>query len=595
MSVIKVFGSVGDRMTGQIRKDYLAAMGEVLRYPRNRYNQLTSPGMGTGYVTMNDSRNTSKIFADKSIQVIVCGYLLNADAEEISQKYKDRNFLRTLNGVFNIIIMDRNESSLTIINDRCGMRPMYYTIQDNRLVFGSEIKSIVADKTVERRIEWEFWKNHFAIGFQLGYLTPFKGILSMENATILTFRNGKAIKTKYWDYDEIKVDHEHDEEFFIKEGAEVIKEGMIRQSKGMKNACVLLSGGYDSRCIAAVLARFTKVKFTTFTSSSHPSGDKDVIYARQVSKKLGVENITISRENWHIEKDFSKTMEALDYMCNDHTWLFTLVDQLGGYSTNMDGIAGDITLRGSRLSESNVKYVHDNNRLARVMFKDMILVYNKVGYDKIYNLFRDDMVPSIRFKADDIRKELDTIPDCENKHTIFISNSRTKSAVSLMSANILARSVFSRSPFYDNEIIEFSLSIPPEMKLHNHIYKRILERLFSDIMEIPSTNDKGTINKRWKQAQRYIDMIPNEKVVYNIIKIKDTIYKRFYTKVNMDRAGYLIRNFEEINLPPFLDRKKILISLKRDIENRIDPEVYGIPLLQFCQWHNQYLAGNEEA
>src|SRR5262249_9491776 len=109
-------------------------------------------------------------------------------------------FFRELNGTFVAAIWDGRNRRLLLVNDRFGMKPLYYVHLSGRLLFASELKALLADPDVERRPDRRGVAQFFAFGQLLGEDTLLDGVRHLGGAGWLTFdtRTGNLQQDTYW-------------------------------------------------------------------------------------------------------------------------------------------------------------------------------------------------------------------------------------------------------------------------------------------------------------------------------------------------------------------------------------------------------------
>jgi len=116
----------------------------------------------------------------------------NNDAEFCLHLYEElgKDFVKQLNGTFAIVICDIKQQKLLIVNDRYGLRPLYYVTGSNRLLVASEVKALLQ---VEPKLELndEAVADWFSFSKLLGNKTFFKDINVLSPASILEYRDGK--------------------------------------------------------------------------------------------------------------------------------------------------------------------------------------------------------------------------------------------------------------------------------------------------------------------------------------------------------------------------------------------------------------------
>jgi asparagine synthase (glutamine-hydrolysing) len=168
-----------------------------------------------------------------------------SDAEFVLHAFEEwgEDSLKELNGTFVFAMYDSRRRTLTIANDRYGMRPVYYYYGKGMFVFASEVKAIIEDGGVPREIDWSAWRDFFSYRYLLGTKTFFKGIFAIPNASLLSIDIDGIRQKRYWSYNQIQVDHEKSESYFVAKGARLIRQAIERQSVGLEECVVLLSGG----------------------------------------------------------------------------------------------------------------------------------------------------------------------------------------------------------------------------------------------------------------------------------------------------------------------------------------------------------------
>jgi len=94
-------------------------------------------------------------------------FSINNDPEFILHLYEEygKDFVHKLNGSFTFIIWCEKSQNLLIINDRYGLRPLYYAERNGYLIFGSEVKAILQDQTFERKVDDRAVVDFFSFGY----------------------------------------------------------------------------------------------------------------------------------------------------------------------------------------------------------------------------------------------------------------------------------------------------------------------------------------------------------------------------------------------------------------------------------------------
>jgi len=198
-------------------------------------------------------------------------FATDSDTEVIIHLYEDRGeaCLDELNGQFALAIYDQQRQSLFLARDRMGIRPLFYTMQGGRLFFGSEIKAIFAADTehIPRQLDPSVMREIFTFWSPAGSETVFSGIRQLDPGCWLKVdRNGQVETRKYWE-----IPHGSAREYgqTEKELADSLKNLLIDAVKIRLRADVpvgaYLSGGLDSSAITSLISHYTDNALKTFS------------------------------------------------------------------------------------------------------------------------------------------------------------------------------------------------------------------------------------------------------------------------------------------------------------------------------------------
>ena len=233
----------------------------------------------------------------------------NSDTEVLIKLFQihGTKMLSQLNGMFAIAIWDNLEKKLTLMRDRMGVKPLYYSIYNETLYFASEQKALFA-AGVPLKIEdngmQEFIFNRFVAGQNTMYQNVYK---LLPGHSFEIYENGKTVNEKWWDLKSEIQNHQKIQnpvDWFTNTFDESVKHRMVSDVP----VGILLSGGLDSSSIAASLKHQNFNKINTF-------------------------NVGF-KEKVHNESDLAKNYsEALDYQfhtmqLNDNQLFDTLLESV---------------------------------------------------------------------------------------------------------------------------------------------------------------------------------------------------------------------------------------------------------------------------
>ncbi len=127
-------------------------------------------------------------------------FATKADTESIVHAYEEygENCVEKLNGMFAFAIWDERKKTLFLARDRIGIKPLYYIFDKKRLIFGSEIKSILQAGDVPRRIDLQALDNFLTFEYIPAPLSIFQGIRKLPPGHTLTLKENEVYLRSYW-------------------------------------------------------------------------------------------------------------------------------------------------------------------------------------------------------------------------------------------------------------------------------------------------------------------------------------------------------------------------------------------------------------
>ena len=236
-----------------------------------------------------------KFRTESDTEVILHGY------EEYGEKILDK-----LRGMFAFVIYDTKNKTLFGARDFYGIKPLYYYIDDEEFMFGSEIKSFLGHPGFKKELNRDMLKQYLTFQYSVGEDTFFKNVYKLRPGHYFKYHDGKLDITKYY---EIKI--ESDDSKRLEEWKDIIRKELNESIKYHKVSDVevgsFLSSGVDSS-IVATLSDVDK----TFTVGYDNKKYSEIDYAKELSEKIKVKNISkkISKEEYF--KNFPKIQYYMD-------------------------------------------------------------------------------------------------------------------------------------------------------------------------------------------------------------------------------------------------------------------------------------------
>jgi asparagine synthase (glutamine-hydrolysing) len=224
----------------------------------------------------------------------------HSDTEVILTAYREwgANCLARLNGMFAFALYDLEKQVLILARDRAGEKPLFYSAVDGKLSFASELKGLLGDPALSRRINREALDVYLATGYVPGDLCMVQGAHKLPPAHALSFdlASGTTRVWRYWQLPhspQIGGDQD-DASGLLNELEDLLEDAVCRQLEADVPVGVLLSGGVDSSLITAMAVRASsRVRTFTVGFAGYRKYD-ETEHARLIAKHFGTEHIEMN-------------------------------------------------------------------------------------------------------------------------------------------------------------------------------------------------------------------------------------------------------------------------------------------------------------
>jgi len=234
--------------------------------------------------------NASEIKAYVSKRGYACGA---SDAEILARAYQhwDKEVVKHLRGAFAFAIWDANKERLMLARDRFGQKPLYLASAGSTLYFASEIKALVRAPGVKAEVDVDAVGEYLAQRYVRGPRTLIAGVRKLAPGTYALWQFGNLRETRYWSPPDSQTAGQSAVE--TREGDSV--DGFIAQlDDAVKlnmspNVGALVSGGYDSAAIVALMSRHAK-RFATFSAGFADDKKSELPAAAKLAKHFGTEH-----------------------------------------------------------------------------------------------------------------------------------------------------------------------------------------------------------------------------------------------------------------------------------------------------------------
>jgi len=465
-------------------------------------------------------------------------FYTNSDTEVILHAYEEygEDCLNHLNGMFAFAIWDTKKKKLIIARDRLGVKPLYYYILNDELLFSSEIKSILQLDDCKRELNNEALCQFITYAYTIDGQTLFKNIRELlpGHKIVYSFEDKKITISKYW---ELKLNQTNfNEDYYLEKLKYYLTESIKLRLESDAPLGALLSGGLDSSLMVAILSKISNDPVKTFTIGFGHDLD-EYNEAKIVSEHCGTNHheiqltyneLTNSLPSilWHMEFPFGRPSILSNYMIAKEVKKYVTVaytgegaDELfGGYNRYLQyaNEQDNISLEDKIVSISSGFFNEDSIR--KKIFSQQVLQH----YDSPSN-------PKYAF-GDIVKSEN---PACLlNKALFFEFKTEIPGAQTWrIDRTGSAHAVELREPFLDYNLVEFALSIPSNLKINNSQglkKKYILQKLGSQFLP-----EEIVKRKKFPWGMPFYDFFKNEFLpIAESLLEKSIIIKRSYLNFN---------------------------------------------------------------
>lgn len=502
-----------DKDRNPITEELLSDMGEAIRHrgPDGYgclHDQINAIAVGNQRLAILDIEHGQQPFISEDEQIIVVqnGEIFNhvelseelaldgfpckthCDTETILRLYERDGIegVSRLNGMFAIAIYDKRIDALYLIRDRVGEKPLYYSNENGRVLFASEIKSIL-QATETRQLNPQALNQFMAFNFVPPPLTMFKGIEHVMPGHWLKITRQGVEENCWWDLSEVKRE-KHAESEWIDRFNEILDDAVRIRLRSDVPFGAFLSGGVDSSSVVGLMSHHLKEPVNTFCIGFDDPKYDESPYAQQAADRFHTKHVMQK-----VEPNLIDLWPMATYHCDqphgDVSFLPTYkVASLAAEQVKMvlTGDGADELFAGydkyQQFFTPGIDQLENNDFEQR--YQDNISLFKK---DARENLFSASFVEQIG--ALDVSNVLQPLFG-KAKEMDRINQALYIDMMLLLPGNNLVKpdrmgmavSLENRAPFLDYRMMELAFSMPGELKLHDGITKYIYKKAVTPLI-----------------------------------------------------------------------------------------------------------------
>jgi asparagine synthase (glutamine-hydrolysing) len=499
------------------------------------------------------------------------GYIFrtNSDTEVLLTSYIEWGIscIERLEGMFAFALYDVEAKMLHLVRDRLGKKPLFYLCDKSKLIFGSEIKSILAYGDIDKTVDEVSLNTYLGLGYCASPDTLFLNVKQLEPGHRLQLgAEGKVCIRRYWEVNIAKSD-DRGELYYKRQLSELLDQSIEKRLIADVPVGCFLSGGIDSSAITVRAARKYHASLKTFSVGFGKSSYNELPYAKEVSDLCGTDHYSILVNNvtheliesivWHAEEPTADSSMVPTYqLCKLAKEQVTVAlsgdgaDEIfAGYETYTAfylsrlykllpklfraGISASV-LNSTRVTEEKYAFREKVRRFTSATeFDDhkMHLYWRSIVNDET----KSELLSGSLFSA------LTELPIYKRSEEIFTrSNATSLNKMLLIDTKLylpndmlvkvdrmsMAHSLEVRSPFLDHKLTEFAFSLPDKYKLKffkrkKYLLRKVLsDELPSSILDRKKAGFNSPINE-WIKGQ-----------------LREPIYDCLFSKSFLDKTGF---------------------------------------------------------
>jgi asparagine synthase (glutamine-hydrolysing) len=448
-----------------------------------------------------------------------------SDVEVLLHLYEEHGdrFLDHVSGMFAVALWDSRRRRLILARDRLGIKPLYYTVVDGQLAFGSEIKTLLSLPQVRRGVDRNALREYLTLGYCVAPNTIFEGIRKLPPATQLVWSGSGDIKLEtYWSPPD-RIDQTLSESDWIELMRTELKRAVSEHMIADVPIGAFLSGGIDSSAVVALMGESSGAPVNTYSIGYGGGGVaeyyNELSYAGEVARSFGTKHNEIlvkpdvaallPKLMWHLEEPVSDSAITTTY----------LVSELAAKHVKviLSGVGGDELFAGYRryLGDHYVRRYHklpewlrrqvlqpiaaalpsgrqsrmaDLARYAKKFVRASELPWRE-QYREFIEIQTRDRLAALLANAPTAPDGFDLITAGESSDDPLLRlmrvDVRTQLAEDLLLLTdklTMACSIECRVPFLDHRLVEAAARIPARHKLRNGELKHVLKRSLAGVL-----------------------------------------------------------------------------------------------------------------
>ena len=464
----------------------------------------------------------------KELERLGHNFYTYSDTEILVHGYEEfgDEFVKKLNGMFSFAIYDIRKRRLILVRDRLGIKQLYYTHMNEKLYFGSEIKTLLEIPRLPRAIDRASLDIYFTLLYIPAPMTIYKGVYALKPGHMMIMEDDKLHpQTPYWQLRPTPV-LDMTEEDAVQGFRMHFEKAVERRMVADVPLGAFLSGGIDSSAIVAIMSKFSNQPVKTFSIGY---GDEENYFderpfARVVSQLYQTEHqeFIVTPDAKKIipeivrafDQPFADSSAIPNYYINKMTRQYVTVALSGlggdeiaaGYERylglKLSGFYRKIprwlreeliekivvqlpdSSKGKRFIDHAKRFVRSGALPVNQQYYEFISSFNENQRRQLY-MNGSSSTTDLSKPWEYLSQYLEQTADLDDLTRILALDVKTylvDDLLTLTDRMSMLHSLEVRVPFLDHELVEFTFSIPSKFKLKMFRKKHLFKKAFSDLL-----------------------------------------------------------------------------------------------------------------
>ena len=419
-------------------------------------------------------------------------FQVDNDAEFLLHMFEEygEGFAKDLNGAFVAAIADLSRKQMILINDRLGLYQLYYANLDGSLIFASGVRALLAHPALPHSIDKAAIAEFLTFDHVLNDRTLLEDVHLFPQGTMLVYSGGRVKMQQYWsmqypEHYDLRSEQDYIDEFLV-----LIRQAVKRQvSHDTRTQGILLSGGLDSRFILPYMYEFLQPQpVPTFTWGI--PGSDDGRYAREISKRVGSQyHFFELQPDWllHKAEEAVQITDGMGNLVNMHA-LATLDQEVKIAPIIYKGFLGDAMmgygLRYQFWSAYDVPTTSDAH--FQVHNDQGVITFNMQEQGKLFTeSFQKSIGNSVMENYRLAMKASGSSSPAAQR--LYFDFTQRVPRMTIKGVEAVRSQAVARLPYADNDLVDFSISVPPGLLYERRLVKHAIIQAFPELAQVPIT------------------------------------------------------------------------------------------------------------